>query len=143
MEAERKDDRDIICEEVFTDLTGGLDDFLKGGQMCILHFTVALSACPTCLSMVGLSPSLFACHADQLQISREQNCRFYEILAPHFRKVCFLYMHAHLTNKIFSGVEQSFMTLVLVMSREIPLLDSLLQTIMYQIDKKGAPYRRL
>ena len=30
VEADRKDDRDIICEEVFTDLTGGLDEFLKG-----------------------------------------------------------------------------------------------------------------
>ena len=30
VEADRKDDRDIVCEEVFTDLTGGLDDFLKG-----------------------------------------------------------------------------------------------------------------
>ena len=143
MEAERKDDRDIICEEVFTDLTGGLDDFLKGSRMCILHLTVALSACPTCLSTIGLSPSLFTCHADQLQIPREQNCRFYEILAPHFRKVCSLFMHAHLTNKIFSGVEESFMTLLLIISRELPSLDSLLQTIMYRVDKKGAPYRRL
>ncbi|CAL5225631.1 g8487 [Coccomyxa viridis] len=52
VEADRKDDRDIICEEVFTDLTGGLDDFLK----------------------------------EQLEIPRDQNCRFYEILAPYFRK---------------------------------------------------------
>ena len=34
VEADRKDDRDIICEEVFTDLTGGLDDFLKGNCQC-------------------------------------------------------------------------------------------------------------
>ena len=27
------------------------------------------------------------CHAEQLEIPREQNCRFYEILAPYFRKV--------------------------------------------------------
>ena len=108
MEAERKDDRDIICEEVFTDLTGGLDDFLKGSQMCILHLTVAFSlACP-CMSCMPNMPEHIrpvteassACHADQLQIPREQNCRFYEILAPHFRKVCSLFMHAHLTNKI-------------------------------------------
>ena len=27
------------------------------------------------------------CHAEQLEIPRDQNCRFYEILAPYFRKV--------------------------------------------------------
>ena len=29
-EADRKEDREIICAEVFTDLTGALDDTSKG-----------------------------------------------------------------------------------------------------------------
>lgn len=30
IEADRKEDREIICGEVFTDLTGTLDDLAKG-----------------------------------------------------------------------------------------------------------------
>ena len=90
VEADRKDDRDIVCEEVFTDLTGGLDDFLKGqataGVTAVWHIQV------WCITM---SLSFISCAlrstfwlAEQLQVPREQNCRFYEVLAPYFRKVC-------------------------------------------------------
>ena len=90
VEADRKDDRDIICEEVFTDLTGGLDDFLKGSfqmppaQKRIIPGILAplLAFC-----MLGLLSELCMCHAEQLQVPRTRNCRFYEILAPYFRKV--------------------------------------------------------
>ncbi|CAL8466912.1 g6448 [Coccomyxa elongata] len=52
VEADRKEDREIICGEVFTDLTGTLDDLAK----------------------------------EELEITLERSCRFYEILAPYFRK---------------------------------------------------------
>ena len=35
----------------------------------------------------GLSEPEYAMHAEQLQVPQTQNCRFYEILAPYFRKV--------------------------------------------------------
>ena len=90
VEADRKDDRDIVCEEVFTDLTGGLDDFLKGQTTAGVTdvCTQAGLVHPTALFPISCALRPTSWCADQLQIPGEQNCRFYEVLAPYFRKVC-------------------------------------------------------
>ncbi len=56
IEADRKEDREIICGEVFTDLTGTLDDLAKGiltsvvTQQCsCVHDDVLLSAKPSAI----------------------------------------------------------------------------------------------
>ena len=90
VEADRKDDRDIVCEEVFTDLTGGLDNFLKGQATAGVPAVYTHSGVDhhSVLTPHLLCPQASFWCADQLQIPREQNCIFYEVLAPYFRKVC-------------------------------------------------------
>ena len=45
-EAEEKDDRDIICDEVFADITGAADEQARGAppHAAVLSFTVYLPA---------------------------------------------------------------------------------------------------
>ena len=80
-EADRKEDREIICAEVFTDLTGALDDTSKG-TAC--HLT-ALQLCPSASQLTALTCKVLT--AEELGVEEAREVRFYEVLAPYFLKV--------------------------------------------------------
>ena len=83
IEAEQKEDREIVCAEVFSDVTGELDDQAKGKPLAGSWGPAA------CAATSKLSPyfcPLTSRHlAEKLQVTG--NKRFYEVLAPYFNKV--------------------------------------------------------
>ena len=83
-DAEAKDDREIVCSEVFADVTGTVDNNAQGTICTICKTPIkampALHTGPCPLASVCLG------FADRLNV--RAGARFYEVLAPYFNQVC-------------------------------------------------------
>ena len=75
-EAEQKEDREIICGEVFTDVTGELDELAQGKSCYVLHSQMESPQLPSETALLL---------AEKLGVNRR--CRFFEVLAPYLNKV--------------------------------------------------------
>ncbi len=76
IQAETKEDREIVCGEVFADVTGKLDEVAQGNRPAVPRH---------CSDEPTLSHSIFLEFAERLQEHRR--CRYFELLAPYLDQV--------------------------------------------------------
>lgn len=82
IDAEAKDDREIVCSEVFADVTGTVDERAQGRIASLSNFSEHTQH--TCSQHMAVTVA-WDC-ADKLKT--KTGTRFYEVLAPYFNQVC-------------------------------------------------------
>lgn len=83
IDAEAKDDREIVCSEVFADVTGTVDERAQGRVR-------SLSLFPENIQPHTRSPHMVATVACDCadKLKTKTGTRFYEVLAAYFNQVC-------------------------------------------------------